>query len=158
VYRTSVTDVTDDVMSRVGEAMALAQRGDPGSARAAFATLWDEVGPDGDPFHRVAIAHALADLQDDTHDELAWDHRALAAADALTDERAAAGGVQGPVATFYPSLHLNLADDYLRLGDTLLATHHAHQARASLPTLPDDPYRHQIESALTRVEEALSNR
>ena len=151
-----MTDVTDDVMSRVGAAMALAQRGDPGGARAAFASLWDEVGPDGDPFHRVAIAHALADLQDDTHDELTWDHRALAAAESLTDERAAAGGVQGPVATFYPSLHLNLADDYLRLGDTLLATHHAWLARASLDALPDDGYRAQVESALTRIETTLA--
>jgi len=151
-----VTDVTDDVMSRVGEAMGVA-RHDPGGARALFATLWDEVGADGDPFHRVAIAHALADLQDDAHDELTWDLRALAAAELLTDERAAAGGVTTSVAAFYPSLHLNVADAYLRLGDTMLATHHAALSRAALPSLPPDPYRTQIEQALTRIETALSS-
>jgi hypothetical protein len=104
----------------------------------------------------VAIAHALADLQDDAHAELTWDLIALEAAGSLTDERMAAGGVAGPVATFYPSLHLNVADAYLRLGDTLLATHHADLSRASLPALPEGDYRSQIESALTRIEAALS--
>jgi len=59
-----------------------------------FAQVWTEIGgEDGDPFHVCALAHSMADVQNDVHEELLWDLRALAAADLLTDERAARGGV-----------------------------------------------------------------
>src|SRR5690349_12798297 len=88
-------------MGRIGEAMALGQRGERAPARALFAEVWAAIGEDGDPFHRCALAHAMADVQDDVADELLWDERALAAADELTDERVAAGGVPTGVAGFY---------------------------------------------------------
>jgi len=99
----------DAMIARIGEGIALRERGERVAARDLFAQVWSEIGgEDGDPFHRCALAHSMADVQDDVHEELAWDLRALAAADLLTDERAARGGVAGPVAGFYPSLHLNL--------------------------------------------------
>jgi len=75
----------------------------PASSRYPRSTRSSEIGGEsGDPFHRCALAHAMADVQDDVHEELLWDLRRLAAADLLTDERAARGGVAGPVAGFCP--------------------------------------------------------
>lgn len=148
----------DEIMARVGVAMAAAQQGDRAEARALFAATWDDVGGDGDPFHRCAVAHSMADVQDDPHDELAWDLRALEAADLLTDERIEAGGVAGSVRGFYPSLHLNLADVYLRLGQDDLSREHLLLGRAALDALSDDGYAHMIRDALDRVERELSSR
>jgi len=93
----------DAVMVRIGEGVSLRERGKPVAARELFAQVWSEIGGEsGDPFLRCALAHSMADVQDDVHAELLWDLRALAAADLLTDERAARGGVAGPVAGFYP--------------------------------------------------------
>ena len=80
--------VPDGVMARIGQAMELAQQGRRDDARTLFAGLWDELGPDGDPLHRVTVAHWMADVQDDPRDELTWDERALEAAGSVTDERA----------------------------------------------------------------------
>ena len=152
-----MTTIPDRVMTELGEAMALGAGpgADRAGARATLARLWDDVGPEGDPFHRCAIAHTLADLQDDVHDELAWDLRALAAADALTDDRVAAGGVAVAVAGFYPSLHLNLADAHRRLGDHERAAHHVAAGTAALGALPDDDYRQMIADALARIASGL---
>ena len=49
--------------------------------RQLLAELWEEAGADDDPLYRVALAHAMADLQDDPREELAWDLRAMHAAD-----------------------------------------------------------------------------
>lgn len=140
---------------RVGEAIGLAQRGDRADARALFTALWAEVGPDGDPFHRCAIAHSMADVQDDAADELTWDLRALDAADLLTDERVAAGAASTPVAGFYPSLHLNLADAYLRLGDHARAAEHVASCKAALGALDAGGYRQMIADAIARVDGRL---
>lgn len=151
-----MSDGPDEVMVRMGQALELAQQGDRPGARSRFEALWAEVGPDGDPFHRVAIAHQLADVQDDPLEELAWDERALAAAELLTDERVAAGGVATGAASLYPSLHLNLADVLLRLGRPDRAAHHVAAGRAALGALPDDGYRQLIVGGLDRVEAALA--
>ena len=148
---------TSDVMERYGEALGLSQAGDRVGARSRFDALWAEVGPAGDPLHRCAIAHAMADVQEDVHDELAWDLLALGAADELTDERVADAGVTSPVASFYPSLHLNLGDAYRRLGQTEQAIEHVRLARASLDTLPDDGYGALVRSGIERLEARLED-
>jgi hypothetical protein len=84
------------------------------SRTSRVAQVWIDIGEEsGDPFRRCALAHSIADVQDDEHHELVWDLRALKAA----DERAAQAGVRSPVAGFYPSLHLNLGECYRKLGD-----------------------------------------
>jgi hypothetical protein len=90
--------------------------------------------------HVCVLAHVMADVQDDVHQELVWDQRALAAADALTDERATQAGVALPVAGWYPSLHLNLAECYRTLGDLHRAREHLHRAQAGISALGDDEY------------------
>jgi len=143
-------------MLRVGEGIGLRGRGERDAARRLFAELWEEIGgEDGDAFHRCAIAHSMADACDDVGDEVAWDLRALEAADSLTDARVAEGGVSAPVAAFYPSLHLNLGECYRKLGDVARARDHLQRGQASLGELPDDGYSAMIRSGFDRLAQAL---
>jgi hypothetical protein len=98
----------------------------------------------------------MADVQDDLHDVLRWDLVALSAADELTDDRVAAGGVAGSAPSLYPSLHLNLADAYLRLAERESSLEHVVAGRAALVHLGDDGYRAMISEALDRVERQLT--
>lgn len=147
-------------MERIGEAMALGQRGERAAARELFARIWDELDDadvNADPLHRVALAHSMADVQDDVRKELIWDLRALEAADHVTDERARRAGVQGSVAGFYPSLHLNLGDCYRRLGDRENARVHLERGVAALDALPDDGYGRMIRAGLERLAGTLAD-
>jgi hypothetical protein len=146
----------DQVMERVGTAMALFHGGDRAGARRSFGLIWDEVGPDGDAFHRCVLAHYLADVQDDLRDELAWDLRALEAAASLTDDRVQEHHASLRIRGFYPSLHLNLAEDYRRLGEPDQARHHLAEAEHRADALGDDDYGKGIRAALTRLANRLS--
>ncbi len=65
--------VTDPPLVRIGEAVALHHhRGQHEAARPLFRQLWDEIdGEQGDPLYVCVLAHAIADVQDDPHQELA---------------------------------------------------------------------------------------
>jgi hypothetical protein len=145
----------DPIMSRIGEGIALSQAGDHRGAQLIFEDIWTALGPEGDPFHRCAVAHSMADVQTDAREELLWDQRALAAADAISDERARAGGVAG-VQGFYPSLHLNLADVYLRLGEIERARDHLSAGQATVGALSDDGYGRMITDGLDRLAERIN--
>jgi len=146
----------EPTMVLIAEGMELGRRGDRAGARQALAGTWAAIGrEEGDPLHRCALAHAMADLQDDVREELRWDERALAAAHALSDERAVAGGVPGGVAGFYPSLHLNLAECHRRLGDAERAREHLALGRAALGALPDDGYGRMVRGGLDRLADRL---
>lgn len=146
----------DATMAEIGRGMELSGQGERAAARTVFTGVWEQIGgADGDPFHRVALAHAMADVQDDVEEELVWDLRALDAADQLTDERATQAGVTNPVAAFYPSLHLNLGECYRRLGDLGLARDHLQRGQAAVDTLPDDGYGKMIKGGLDRLAERL---
>lgn len=147
----------DAVMVRIGEGIALREQGEDVAARDLFAQVRAEFGgEDGDPFHLCALAHSMADVQDDVHEELLWDLRALAAADLLTDGRVARGGVTGPVAGFYPSLHLNPAECYRKLGELGRAREHLAWGRASVATLGNDGYGQVIKAGLDRLTDRLA--
>ena len=142
----------DQVMTRVGEGIGLGRRGERAAARSLFATMWDDIGrDDGDPLHRCAVAHSMADVRDDVGEELAWDLRALAAADLLTDERVIRAGIDGSAAAFLPSLHLNIAECYRRLGDLDAAREHHRRGVAALPALGDSGYGSMVEEGLDRL-------
>lgn len=128
-------------MTSIGAGIELSQRGEYEDAQRLFTELWGQIGAEGDPFHRCALAHSMADVQDDPQAELVWDLRALQAADLVTDERAAAAGVTSPVAGFYPSLHLNL-------GDLPAARRHLDFGLAAIQALGDDGYRNMIRRCL----------
>jgi hypothetical protein len=145
---TGTTGQPDEIVAAVAEAAALGHGGDRPAARRALEALWERVGPEGDALHRCAVAHALADVCDDPADEVAWDERALAAADDITEQRAREAGATGPVAAFYPSLHLNLGEGYRRLGDGDRAREHLERGLAAVDALPDDGYGRMIRGGL----------
>ena len=99
---------------------------------------------------RCALAHSMADVQDDVQEELIWDLRALAAADLVSDERGALAGVLSPVAAFYPSLHLNLGECYRRIGNLELAREHLKRALDAVVALRDDGCGRMIKGGLAR--------
>ena len=151
----------EPVMSTVGEAIGLGHSGNRARARELLGRAWDQVGPDGDPMHRVGIAHSMADVQDDPAEELRWDLRALAAADQLTDRRVSEAGIGTPVAGFYPSLHLNLGEVYRKLGRFAEAQEHRQHGLAAARSLgwsaePADGYQAQVIDALVRLGERLA--
>jgi hypothetical protein len=146
----------DAMMVKIGHGIELGQSGDREAARRLFSDLWEEIGATGDPMHRCALAHSMADVQDDVHEELLWDLRALEAADLISDERARQAGVTSPVSGFYPSLHLNLGDAYRRLGDLDRARGHLERGHAAVGALGDDGYGQMIKQGLDRLASRLS--
>jgi GNAT superfamily N-acetyltransferase len=142
-------------MAAIHEGLRLHLGGDRPGARTLFAGLWAEIGEDGDPLHRCALAHYMADVQDDPAEELAWDLRALAAADSLTDERAREHHSSLAVKGFYPSLHLNLGEDYRKLGDLAGARAQLVLARATLDALGSDDYAAGVRAGLDGLAERL---
>ncbi|MEU2262894.1 hypothetical protein ABZ557_22025 [Streptomyces sp. NPDC019645] len=146
----------DAVTTRIGQAIMLLHGGDREEARNRFSALWAQLGQDGDPLHRCTLAHYLADTQDDPGDELAWDLRALAAAEALTDERAERREAAVAVRGLYPSLHLNLAADYMKLHRPEAARVHLERARAASASLGDDGYGDGVRAAIERLDRRLS--
>ncbi|WP_040780583.1 hypothetical protein [Nocardia pneumoniae] len=148
----------DQTMAAITDAVALGREGRPDDARDALLTLWSSLGPQGDALHRCTLAHYLADLYDDAAEALTWDIRALDAADSLTDERARSHDAALRVAGFYPSLHLNLADDYRRLGSFTAAQREIDAARDRLHALCDDGYGTLIRTAVEEVEVAIRER
>ncbi|GAA3371652.1 hypothetical protein GCM10017744_100240 [Streptomyces antimycoticus] len=137
----------DAVLTRIGQAVMLHRGGDREEARNRLAALWQEIERDGAPFHRCALAHYLADTQDDPLDELIWNLRALAAADGLT-------GALAPRA-FFPSLHLNVATGYLKLGQEEAARGQLALARTAAGALGEDPYGDGVRAAILRLTLAL---
>ncbi|GFH66914.1 Tetratricopeptide repeat protein [Streptomyces sp. ADI98-12] len=146
----------DAVMTRIGQIAMLQHAGDQEEARERFAALWEEIGPDGDPLHRCTLAHYMADTQQDPAEELRWDLLALEAADSLTDDRVAAHHASLAVRGFYPSLHLNLAADYARLGRPDTARDHLRQARARVGALADDGHGRLVLRGIERLERELA--
>ncbi|MDQ7905039.1 hypothetical protein RB614_10955 [Phytohabitans sp. ZYX-F-186] len=150
--------ITDPTVARIGQGVELHHgQGQRDAARDVFARIWEEIGGEqGDPLHVCVLAHSMADVQDDVHQELIWDQRALAAADLLTDDRVAQAGVTLSVSGLYPSLHLNLADCYRKLGDLGRAREHLQRARAGIGALGDDGYGQLIKDGLDRLARQLT--
>ncbi|GGP94876.1 hypothetical protein [Streptomyces roseolilacinus] len=148
----------DPVMEAIGRAVAEGRTGDAASARRELLDLWSALGVTGDALHRCTLAHHLADLHEDPAQALAWDVRALDAADAVTEQRVRGHHPGLRVAGFHPSLHLNLADDYRRLGSFEAAAEHIDAARERLPDLPRDSYGDLLRAAVEEVAGAIAVR
>jgi hypothetical protein len=145
-------------MTQITAAVSAFHQGDRDSARASMVAIWREITPAGDPLHRCTLAHYLADMYDDAAQALMWDTRALDAADALSDERAQRHHATLSVAGFYPSLHLNLADNLRRLGSFTAAAEHVEAAKERIDSLADDEYGSIIRTAIAEVAAAIENR
>ncbi len=150
--------ITDPTLVRIGEAAQMHHhRGQGDAARRPLGQIWNEIGGEqGNPLHVCVLAHTMADVQDDVRQELLWDRRALAAAGLLTDEGTTQAGVALPVTALYPSLHLNLADCYRKLGDLDRAHEHLHHARAGIDALGDDEYGRLIRNGLNTLTQQLT--
>ncbi|MEU8223921.1 hypothetical protein [Kribbella sp. NPDC048915] len=130
-------------MIRLAEITAAAEAGRSGdreTARTRLTELWNEID---DPATRGVIAHFLADVQDETADELTWDLKAL---ELVSDDG------------WLPSLHLSLADDYRRLSEFSKAEEHLAAAATNLDRLPEGGYGDVIRSGFAHVSEALKAR
>jgi hypothetical protein len=135
----------EPLMTRIGQAAILLHGGDREEARNLRGRMWTELGVSGgDPMQRSTLAHYLADTQDDPGDELAWDLRALTAAqgDDTPQSRALA-----------PTLHVNLAADYVKLHQPAAARVHLDRARDTARALDDDRYgyRDRVRAAISRL-------
>ncbi|ONM48623.1 hypothetical protein [Nocardia donostiensis] len=149
---------SDPTMAAITDAVTRGREGDGDTARDTLTALWESIGPQGDPLHRCTLAHYLADLHDDPAQALTWDIRAYDAALSLTDHRARQYDSGLDVRGFFPSLHLNLADNYRRLSSFDAARWEVDAARAAVDSLPDDGYGAMIRSALDEVEAAIQER
>ncbi|MFC8226353.1 hypothetical protein [Streptomyces sp. NPDC057287] len=148
----------DPTMEAIGQAVGEGRTGNTLSARQKLLNLWSAIGVTGDPLHRCSLAHYLADLFEDPAQALAWDVRALDAADAVSEQRVQEHHASLRIAGFYPSLHLNLADNYRRLGSFGAATDHINAAKEHAPNLLQDAYGAFLRTALDEVAEAISRR
>ncbi|MER6501895.1 hypothetical protein ABT218_21510 [Streptomyces sp. NPDC001455] len=148
----------DSTMEAIGQAVIEGRAGDIATARQKLLDIWSTIGATGDPLHRCSLAHYMADLYEDPAQALAWDIRALDAADSLTDQRVQEHHTALQVAGFYPSLHLNLADNYRRLGSFEAATEHINAAHEHAPNLPQDAYGALLRTAIEQVGEAITQR
>ena len=141
----------DAVLTRIGQVVMLHHAGDREEARHRFLGLWAELGEHGDPLHRCTLAHYLADTQDDPADELAWDLRALTAAEEARQQALAVTAV----IALSPSLHLNLADDYIRLDRRDAARTHLRWAREAALALAVAVVGEGVWAAIGRLESRL---
>ncbi|MDN0199902.1 hypothetical protein [Streptomyces sp. S.PNR 29] len=155
---TATPTSTDPTMEAIGKAVAEGRAGDVAAARQELLDLWSAIGITGDALHRCTLAHYLADLHEDPAQALTWDVRALDAADAVTDQRVRQHHAGLRIAGFYPSLHVNLADNYRRLGSFEAATEHIDAAREHAPDLPQGLYGDLLRAAIEEIAEAIGRR
>lgn len=138
--------MTSPTTERLLAAIEVLHAGERAAARAQLEAL-EAVLPADDWFHRCVLAHYLADAQDDAHAELRWDERALEAAQRAAPEHFDGRFPGMTLASFFPSLHLNLAADLEKLERFGEARAHAVAARTSLDALPDTPLRRMTRDA-----------
>jgi tetratricopeptide (TPR) repeat protein len=134
------------MIDKIGRAQDLAANDDRAGAYAIYNVLWAEATRAGDQYQACIVAHFLAHAHVEPEAQLAWHLRALQAADAVGDER---------VRSFYPSLHANLGDVYLRLGNLPQAQEHIDKARKFEHILPDDGYGRLIRSLIIRLTQTI---
>lgn len=148
-----VQDTSD--MAEIMEAIATLQGGDRTLGRTRLLRLWDDLNGSGTPTQRCTIAHFLADTEDDVEAELAWDRVALEAATG-TKCGSDADALAPDLAAFLPSLHLNVADAYRRLGDHERARAHAGFGLARTAALPSGGYGDMVRGGLERLQARLT--
>ena len=135
------------VFAEIHAGIRLREIGKPDDARAVLSALWPAVDGADDPFARCFLAHSLADVQEDPLEELRWDLAALQAGEVVTEERASERGVPGGRRGLLLSLHLNLAESYLRVGDVGQARQHYAAGLEFVPYLGQGAYGDSIREA-----------
>jgi hypothetical protein len=143
-------------MDQVMAAVQMLHGGERERARAEMLGLWDRLGTHDAPLERCTLAHFLADTEEEVSAELTWDLRALAAATGNRGEQD--GDALSPqLASFLPSLHLNVGDALRRAGDAEKALHHARIGCTRVDALPGDGYGATIRAGLERLRANLED-
>lgn len=140
------------VVDEIRAGVRLREMGKTAEAKDMFLSLWPAVEQGDDAFAKCFLAHSLADVQDDPREELRWDLLALEAAADVTEERAAEQEVPGGRLGLYPSLHLNLAENYVKLEDDEAARGHYLAGREHLHLLDEHEYGASIRAAFEAYE------
>ena len=134
------------MIDMIGRAQDLVANGDREGALALYNALWAEATRVEDQYQACIVGHFMAHAHIEPEAQLVWHLRALQRANAVGDER---------VLAFYPSLHANLGDVYLRLGNLAQAQEHIDKAREAEHILPDDGYGRMIRSLIVRLTQTL---
>ena len=146
--------LADPLLERILAAVVAWQAG-AADAAAGLAVLVP-AAERGDALHRCLLAHFLAEAQPDPAQELSWDLRALQVADELSDARLRAWQPTLSVAAFRPSLLLNVAASYRKVGDVAMARATVAQAQAASLVLADDGYGRLIRGGIARIAQDLA--
>ena len=128
----------------------------------AVEALWAEL-TDDDHAARCIVAHYAADLQPNLADEVEWDELSLAESALLTDDELRRVHPTLTVASFLPSLHLNVADGYRRQERFAEAIEHVESGRSHLRAFDDASdeqaaYITMILDGYRRVERLIAER
>lgn len=135
------------LVATIERAQLLAQGEEQAAARALLLPFWDAALRTDDQPTACVVAHYLAHAQETPAAALDWHRRALAAADAADDER---------LHTFYPSLHANVAEAALRIGDLTAARQHVVAAQAIAHRLGADGYGRMSRALIARLATATA--
>lgn len=142
-------------MAEIMEAITILQCGDRATARTTLLRLWEDLGERGTPMQRCTIAHFLADTEDEVEAELAWDLRSLRAATGK-EQDGDHDALEPDLASFLPSLHLNVGDAYRRLGDLERARTHVRFGLSRSEALPTGGYGDMVKAGLERLQTRLA--
>ncbi|PXA84975.1 hypothetical protein DMC47_38625 [Nostoc sp. 3335mG] len=142
-------------MEEIMQAVATLQSGERDAARDQLLRLWSRCSEQGTPLQRCTTAHFLADTETDAARELAWDLLALEAATGSGDEDRDPLDIS--LASFLPSLHLNVGDAYRRLGNQERAARYAGYGLARAASLNDDGYGYIVRAGLNRLRRCLED-
>jgi hypothetical protein len=148
----------DGLMHRIFTTIALAEAGHRDEARRDFSAISSEFRCEDHPLHMCILAHYMADLQDDLSEELSWDLRALEASRRASDVEVCRLADGLTISQLRPSLHLNLADAYLRSGAESHSATHVKEGLASIDALPEGPYKAMVRRGLDRIANTLKSR
>ena len=143
--------VSDEAIAdAIAQGQALQIAGNRVGAQANYLALWDAATREANHYQGSIVAHFLAHAQTEAAAQRDWHERALRAAEAALaqdDKR---------VRAFLPSLHANLAEVSLRLGQRALAREHLAQARANEAALRDDGYGRMMRGLIARLTQELA--
>jgi hypothetical protein len=146
-------DMTSPEMAEILAAIHLS---DKQQSRARLLELWEKHSPQGIPLPLCTMAHALADTETEIANELEWDLRALEAGSG-SREPEDREPLPGILPSFFPSMHLSVAEGYRRMGDLERARRHVACAEQRMDALPDDAYGKLVRGGLRRLQGLLTS-
>jgi hypothetical protein len=130
------------VKAALDEAKALIAGGDLVGALALYRLTYDGAVERGDHYHASVIAHMAGVAEPDPAAKHGWNVEALREAESADDRER--------VASFYASLHGNLAFSHAMLGNLEEALRHQEIAAVRVSDIEAGPYRDHVAVATER--------